>query len=85
MFLLIDFMNPQGSRGFTSRLDKIKKNLDLIEPLKSSVEQKKQSRKDAFSIMTVVGRWLVVYQANIANDEDTLMHFIEFNCPPREI
>ena len=50
MFLLIDFMNPQGSRGFTSRLDKIKKNLDLIEPLKSSVEQKKQSRKDAVTV-----------------------------------
>lgn len=78
MFLLIDFMNPQGSRGFTSRLDKIKKNLDLIEPLKSSIEQKKQSRKDAFSIMTVVGRWLVVYQANVANDNDTMMHFIDF-------
>jgi hypothetical protein len=78
MFLLIDFMNPQGSRAFTSRLDKINKNVELIQPLKSSIEQQKKSRKEAFSSITVYGRWLVIYQANVANDEDTIMHFIDF-------
>ena len=78
MFLLIDFINPQGSRAFTTRLDKIEKNIDLIEPLKLNIEQQKQTRKEAFSSITVFGRWLVVYQANLASDEDTIMHFIDF-------
>lgn len=78
MFLLIDFINPQESRAFTTRLDKIKRNVDLIEPLKSSIEQQKQTRKEAFSSITVCGRWLVVYQANISNDKDTIMHFVDF-------
>jgi hypothetical protein len=78
MFLLIDFINPQGTRAFTSKLDKIKNNVDLIEQLKVSVEQQKQTRKEAFSSITVFGRWLVVYQANVSDDEDTIMHFIDF-------
>ena len=78
MYLLIDFMNPQGSRAFTSNLDKIKRNLDLIKPLKSLLEQHKQTRKGAFSIVTVFGRWLVVYSADVTNDEEEIMHFIDF-------
>jgi hypothetical protein len=78
MFLLIDFINPQGARAFTSRLDKIKSNVELIEPLKASIEQQKQTRKEAFSSITVFGRWLVVYQANVSDDENTIMHFIDF-------
>lgn len=78
MFLLVDFINPQGNLAFTSRLDKIKSNVDLIKPLKTNIEQGKQTIKEAFSSITVFGRWLVVYQANVSDDESTIMYFIDF-------
>ena len=78
MNLLVDFINPQQSRGFTTRLDKINFNIGLIQPLKDNISKQIKERKNAFSAITIIGRWIVIYQANIDNDDDTIMHFIDF-------
>ena len=76
--LLIDFINPQGSRSFTARLDKINYNVDLIEPFKQNIANKKKADKKPFSLISVFGRWIVVYSANGVDNDDTIMHFIDF-------
>lgn len=78
MYLLTDFINPQGNIAFANRLDKIKHNISLIDPMKNNIDEQKRLRKKAFTTMTVLGRWIVVYQANIINDDDTIMYFIDF-------
>ena len=77
-FLLTDFISPQRTRGLASDLKKINHNLALVPGLADNVTKQKEHREDAFSAMTVFGRWIVIYQANVRDDEDTLMHFIDF-------
>lgn len=78
MYLLVDFINPQGNIALSERLDKIEHNLNQIEPLKQNIKQMKATNKNAISCMTVFGRWIIIYQSNLTNDEDTMMHFIDF-------
>lgn len=78
MYLFTDFINPQGLISIVSTLDKIQRNIELIPILKESINKQKQTSKKAFSSLTVSGRWLVVYQANVHDDDDTMMHFIDF-------
>ena len=78
MRLLIDSMNPQGTRAITYSLNKIKHNLEFIPDFKESIKKYKQSREKAFSLITVMGRWLIFYKANVLNDDHTLMNFIHF-------
>lgn len=77
MYQLIDFINPQGSIAFTDRIDKIQLNLKQVEPLKRNIEQQRLTNKNAISCITVIGRWIVIYQSNLTNDDDTIMHFID--------
>ena len=78
MYQLIDFINPQGNIAFTDRIDKIQLNLKQVEPLKQNIQQQKLTNKNAVSCITVLGRWIVIYQSNLTNDNDTIMHFIDF-------
>jgi len=78
MDLLVDFINEQGVMAFASNPDKIIYNLNLIPPLKQNIAEQKKIRKDAFSAISVAGRWIVVYKANVEDNENTMMHFIDF-------
>lgn len=76
--LLIDFVNPQGNRALVTRLDKIDRNIRLIPGLKDSVDGRKKNKTGAFSSMTVFGRWIVVYQGDVTDESETIMHFMDF-------
>lgn len=78
MHLRIDTTNPSGTRGLTTDLEKIKLNIEQISAIKGNIMKLKSTSREAFSTSTVFGRWLVVYQANVSNDDGTLMHFIDF-------
>ncbi|MEO5563085.1 MAG: hypothetical protein ABIR18_06605 [Chitinophagaceae bacterium] len=53
--LLVDFVNPQGNRAFTTSLDKINFNVKLIPSIKESIDGQKKTRLGAFSTITVFG------------------------------
>lgn len=78
MYLLIDFINPQKNVAITEDLDKIRFNVEHIEPLKKNIAEQKKTNKVAVACITVFGRWIVVYRANIANDDNTTLNFIDF-------
>lgn len=78
MFLLTDFINPQGNISFVNRLDKIKHNLNIIKPLKENIEKQSANSKKAFTTLTVFGRWIIGYKSNGLNDNGTIMYFIDF-------
>lgn len=78
MHLRIDTINPTKTRGLTTDLRKIDLNLKLLPAIEKSIAKLKESSKEAFTTLSVYGRWLVVYQANVSDEEDTMMHFIDF-------
>jgi len=78
MYLLIDFINSEGTIAYTERPDKIKKNIELIEPIKRQIEQQKKANKDTMIIVTDLGRWILIFQSNIKDDENTMMQFLDF-------
>lgn len=77
-YLLIDFVNPDGNIASTTRLDKINHNIEQIEPLKKNINQQKLTNKNGVSIITVFGRWILIYQSNVTADKNTVMYFIDF-------
>lgn len=76
-FLLVDFINPHGTRGLVTNTEKISRNCSLMPEFERKINEH-QERKSDFSMMTVFGRWIIIYQANGNNDSDTLMHVIDF-------
>lgn len=78
MYQLIDFINPQGNIAFTNRIDKIQLNIKQVGHLIQNIDQQKSTNKNAVSCVTVLGRWIVIYQSNLINHDDTIMYFIDF-------
>jgi hypothetical protein len=78
IYLLIDYMNPEGTLAITKRLDKINYNIGLLEPMKKYIDEQRKTVKEAFTSMTIFGRWIVLYKANITNDESAKMYFFDF-------
>lgn len=78
LYLLIDFINPGKTFGMTTDLEKIKFNVVQIPGVAESIENKMKSASEAISVITVCGRWIVVYQANVGSEEDTILYFVDF-------
>ncbi len=78
MNLLVDYISESRVRAVTTNPEKIVYNLNYIPELKQSIDKQAKTKQDAFSIVTVVGRWLLVYTANTQDDDNTVMHFIDF-------
>lgn len=76
-FLLVDFINPKGVRGLVTSIDKVIYNISLIPEFERNIKERQKQKSD-FSMMTVFGRWLLVYQSNGIDDKDTMMHVIDF-------
>lgn len=76
-FLLVDFINPQAVRGLVTSVDKVIYNISLIPEFEWNIKERQKQKSD-FSMMTVFGRWLLVYQSNGIDDKDTMMHIIDF-------
>jgi hypothetical protein len=76
-FLLVDFISPQGVRGLVTNVHKVAHNISQIPEFEKKIIERLQQKSD-FSMITVFGRWILVYQANSINDNDTMMHVIDF-------
>ena len=76
--LLVDYISENRVRAVTNNPDKVTYNLDIIPELKENVAKQAKTNRDAFSVITVSGRWLIVYTANTQDDENTVMHFVDF-------
>lgn len=78
MFQLIDFLNPQGTIGITENLYKIEFNLGHAEVLKKEIENRKQDYKNSVSIVVPLGRWILIYQNNLLEENSAIMYFVDF-------
>ncbi|MBK9638153.1 MAG: hypothetical protein IPO63_10180 [Bacteroidetes bacterium] len=85
MYLHIDFINPQKNVARTEDLDKIRFNIELIAPFKERIKDLKKTKESAFSCMTIVGRWIVIYKTNVLNDHNTTLKFIDFRINVDEL
>ena len=80
-YLLIDFLNPAGTFTMTTNIDKVKANLDKVIPLKEAVEKRrKESTAEALSVATVFGRWIISYQGNVKDENETMLYIFEFDA-----
>lgn len=78
-YFLADYIHPQKLMGFTSDIEKVNSNLNLIKPFADNIAAKKQAGEGKpFTLMTVCGRWIVVYSTNGLNEEDTTLYFTDF-------
>jgi hypothetical protein len=84
MNFLIDSINPQKTIAYTSNLEKIAHNLEQLPPFKNKITEFKIGR-EAVSLMTVAGRWILVYRANSNDDENTTLAFINFEIDINEL
>lgn len=78
IYLLIDFINPGKTFSMTTDLEKIRFNVGQMPGVAENIENKKKSASEAISVITVFGRWIVVYQANVASEDDTILYFVDF-------
>lgn len=85
MYLLIDFINPQKNVAITEDLDKIQFNVEQIQPLKENIEEQRRTKKVAFACVTVVGRWIIVYSANVGDNKSATLKFIDFRIDVDEL
>lgn len=76
-FFRVDFINKQGLWGLATNKDKIVSNYNQIPEFREKIEQGNKKGSD-FSIMTVFGRWIIIYQSNGRDDNDTIMQLIDF-------
>jgi len=78
MLFHVDFLSDQSVFAIVDKLEKITANLDKVEPLRTNINQKRKNAIKGVSVVTVYGRWIVVYIENILNQEDTQMYFFDF-------
>ncbi len=77
MYLLTDNINIQGYFGYALRPDKISFNISKIDPFRKNLPELKSTKKTPFSLMAIVGRWIVVYKADPVNGEEKI-YFIDY-------
>lgn len=78
MNLLIDSINSQGTKGLVIRPDKIYHNLCLMGVSEQYATELQKRKEATFSCITLFGRWIIIYQGNVTNSDDTVMHIIDF-------
>jgi hypothetical protein len=78
MNLLIDFINKEGTKGYTTRPDKIYHNLCLMGILEQYITELQKRKETTFSFMTFFGRWIIIYQGGDINIDDAVMHIVDF-------
>jgi len=72
------FAGLGSSQAFRTNAEKIQLNVTLVPGLKESVAGQLKTRPGAFSTITVFGRWIVVYQSDVTDESETMMHFLNF-------
>jgi hypothetical protein len=78
MNLLIDFINKEGTKGYASRPDKIYSNFCLLGVLDQYVAELQKRKGETVSIMTLFGKWIIIFQGGDINTDDSVMHTIDF-------
>jgi hypothetical protein len=78
MLFHVDFLSNQSVFAIVDKLEKITANLAQVEPLSTNINQQRKTATKGVSVVTVYGRWIIVYTENILNQEDTQMYFFDF-------
>src|SRR5689334_1508816 len=78
MNLLIDFIDKEGIKGYATRPDKIYSNFCLLGVLDQYVAELQKRKGETISIMTLFGRWVIIFQGGDINTDDSVMHTIDF-------
>ena len=78
IYLLIDYLNPEGNFAITESIDKINYNISINEVFKKDIEYQMSNNKIGVTSLTNYGRWIVIYQADLINKEEVNMYILDF-------
>jgi hypothetical protein len=78
MNLLIDFINKEETKSYTTRPDKIYYNFGLTGVLDQYVTELQKRKETTISLITLFGRWIIIFQGGDINIDDSVMHIIDF-------